>query len=396
MLTVSLLLPVLFGAIPLVYSSPTALNKRAPPAGQLIYTCTVPGVVAPAFDDGPWIYTSGILDRMRAAGIKATWFVNGDNYDSIFNHQTTIRKMVADGHQVASHTWSHADLATLSVSQITSQMTQLEDALKTILGYFPRYMRPPYLSVNSQALTTLGQLGYVVIYGDLNTKDYLYQTPDTIGTAKQRFVDGLNAGQSIVEAHDPLELTARDLVDFMIETIVSRGLRTVTVGECLGDAPSAWYLTSRGGTSTSSSSAPPSSSSTTTPPASSSSTPTTGTTSQPTPTGTVSPNGRCGLTGAGQNLGYVCPTGKCCSRYGWCGTTDEYCASGSCQPSYGKCSATAPSGTVSLDGRCGNKANGNNNGFVCPAGQCCSQYGWCGTTAGYCGAGCQPTFGTCS
>ncbi|KAK0728914.1 hypothetical protein B0T21DRAFT_203386 [Apiosordaria backusii] len=31
----------------------------------------------------------------------------------------------------------------------------------------------------------------------------------------------------------------------------------------------------------------------------------------------------------------------------------------------------------------------------CPAGQCCSQYGWCGVTSEHCGAGCQSGFGTC-
>jgi peptidoglycan/xylan/chitin deacetylase (PgdA/CDA1 family) len=31
----------------------------------------------------------------------------------------------------------------------------------------------------------------------------------------------------------------------------------------------------------------------------------------------------------------------------------------------------------------------------CPAGQCCSQYGWCDTSVNYCGVGCQSGFGTC-
>ncbi|KAI9175254.1 hypothetical protein H9P43_006615 [Blastocladiella emersonii ATCC 22665] len=38
--------------------------------------------------------------------------------------------------------------------------------------------------------------------------------------------------------------------------------------------------------------------------------------------------------------------------------------------------------TEATDGTCGGKK-------VCPGGQCCSQYGWCGTTSEYCGTGCQ-------
>jgi hypothetical protein len=47
---------------------------------------------------------------------------------------------------------------------------------------------------------------------------------------------------------------------------------------------------------------------------------------------------------------------------------------------------TAPSG-----GQCGASVNAR-----CPSGQCCSQWGWCGTTTGHCGGGCQRSWGACS
>lgn len=71
--------------------------------------------------------------------------------------------MVNDGHQVGSHTWAHADLTTLDAAGITSQMTQLENALATIINKIPTYMRPPYFSTNGLVLSTLGSLGYHVI-----------------------------------------------------------------------------------------------------------------------------------------------------------------------------------------------------------------------------------------
>jgi hypothetical protein len=37
--------------------------SAAPPFGLQIYSCTVPGVIAPGFDDGPWIYSEDILNR---------------------------------------------------------------------------------------------------------------------------------------------------------------------------------------------------------------------------------------------------------------------------------------------------------------------------------------------
>jgi peptidoglycan/xylan/chitin deacetylase (PgdA/CDA1 family) len=50
-------------------------EKRA--ANSIINSCTVPGVVALTFDDGPYIYTDLIVSQLNAAGIHATFFQNG-------------------------------------------------------------------------------------------------------------------------------------------------------------------------------------------------------------------------------------------------------------------------------------------------------------------------------
>ncbi|ORX75620.1 hypothetical protein BCR32DRAFT_210153, partial [Anaeromyces robustus] len=84
-----------------------------------------------------------------------------------------------------------------------------------------------------------------------------------------------------------------------------------------------------------------------------------------------------------------CPSGQCCSKYGHCGTTSEYCTiSTGCQSEFGECQIDIVSPVI---GRCG-KDYGN-----CPLGKCCSKYGYCGTTADYCNAtkGCQSEYGMC-
>lgn len=53
-------------------------------------------------------------------------------------------------------------------------------------------------------------------------------------------------------------------------------------------------------------------------------------------------------------------------------------------------STATPTGVLSPDAACGGPQN-----FVCLAGTCCSQFGFCGTTAAHCGAGCNPLFGVC-
>jgi len=65
-----------------------------------------------------------------------------------------------------------------------------------------------------------------------------------------------------------------------------------------------------------------------------------------------------------------CPTGKCCSKYGYCGKSEEYCGSG-CQSEFGQCTSTT-NVKISTNDKCGPK-DGH-----CPTGKCCSKYGYCG------------------
>jgi len=122
----------------------------------------------------------------------------------------------------------------------------------------------------------------------------------------------------------------------------------------------------------------------------------------------ISTNDRCG-----HEFG-TCYDGKCCSKYGYCGTSDAYCGNG-CQSEFGACKKTSTTKTstkktttktktstkkttktksntlpTSTDGRCGSKY-----GTRCSSGECCSKYGWCGESSSHCGSGCQSEFGKC-
>jgi hypothetical protein len=114
----------------------------------------------------------------------------------------------------------------LTADGVKEEMLLLEEAMINILGYFPYYMRPPFLSVNAVALQALKELQYHVIIGDLNTKDWQYQTESGIETAKKLFTDGLDIGRTIVEAHEQEVWTHGVLIDFMIQTIQARGLKS--------------------------------------------------------------------------------------------------------------------------------------------------------------------------
>ncbi|KAL8881549.1 MAG: hypothetical protein Q9198_001267 [Flavoplaca austrocitrina] len=224
----------------------TLSDQQAPaaiPIGVAITGCIVPGTIALTFDDGPHIHTPKILNLLRDSNVKASFFVNGQNFASINEpaNQDTVRRIVNEGHLLAHHTWSHPDLATLGKADIVSQFKQLEDALFSIVGKYPTYFRAPFFSYNDLVLQTASERGYRVINANIDTKDYENLNDMQVGL--RNFRDGLNAGGSIVLAHDVHEATANTLVPGMLAEIKDRGLKGVTVAECLGDPVANWYRT---------------------------------------------------------------------------------------------------------------------------------------------------------
>ncbi|EYE99922.1 chitin deacetylase [Aspergillus ruber CBS 135680] len=227
-------------AAPAPIVSQRATANTAVAVGAVIDRCTTPGTIALTFDDGPYQYTADLLDVLYQNGAPATFFLNGQNIGSIYDYADVIQRMHSEGHQIASHTWSHPYLTSLDYNGVVSQMTQLEDALQNIVGVKPAYMRPPYLATNDVALGALGDLGYHVISCSIDTKDYENDDPSLIANSVNKFNGELNAGGSIVLSHDVHEQTVYTLAQAMLDEINARGLTPVTVAECLGDS-NGWY-----------------------------------------------------------------------------------------------------------------------------------------------------------
>ncbi|KAM0369448.1 hypothetical protein ACHAPK_006084 [Fusarium culmorum] len=223
-----------------------------------IITCTNPGIVALTFDDGPYKYTNQVLDVLKKHNIKATFFITGNNLGKgqIDDHSKPwpkiLRRMHSEGHQLASHSWSHQDLSAASNELRKQQIIYNEMAFRNVLGFFPKYLRPPYgtCSRDSGCLDYVTKLGYHVVNWNIDTKDYLNDSPSKIQTSKNTFSDSVSTdskSNSYIElSHDIHEQTAYNLTEFMVKTLKARGYRAVPVGECLGDARENWYVDAKG------------------------------------------------------------------------------------------------------------------------------------------------------
>ena len=221
------------------------------PFGETIFDCIKPGDIALTFDDGPNVFTAGMVDLLNSYNAKATFFITGVNsgkgaIDSTPTWSAIIKNMAANKHQLASHTWSHANLNLLGEAERRAEMIKLEMAFRNIVGYFPTYMRPPYSECGDVCLMTMKSLGYHVISFDLDTDDYNQDAPEKIQVSKDIFTNTINPANPaqdsfLVIAHDVHQQTAQNLTEFMLQKLTAKGYKAVTVGDCLGDPVANWY-----------------------------------------------------------------------------------------------------------------------------------------------------------
>jgi len=212
------------------------LFKRA---GVTFSSCTVPNTAALTFDDGPYHYMTDIGNMLNNAGAKGTFFLNGNNWDCIYNYQSQIKQLYAQGHQLASHTWAHLNLVTLSWDEINDQMGRVELALQRIIGAQPAWMRPPYGSMNDQVVAAANAHGQNLALWDFVSGD-ADGVPPAESKARYDATVAQHPGSVLALHHEPFASTAYEVLPYAIQALQHAGYRLVTVAECVGQNPYQW------------------------------------------------------------------------------------------------------------------------------------------------------------
>ncbi|MCC9307773.1 polysaccharide deacetylase family protein [Kitasatospora sp. RB6PN24] len=158
-----------------------------------------PDVMALTFDDGPSPqYTPKVLDVLREHGVKATFFVCGDN---IGQYPDVIRRMAAEGHVIGNHTWSHPNLNELSADDIRDQIQRTQDAVTKACGRTPVLFRAPYGNFSDTTLAVCADLGLRPISWSVDPEDWANPGTETI---IDRVLAGAATGAIVLE-HDGTE-----------------------------------------------------------------------------------------------------------------------------------------------------------------------------------------------
>ena len=196
----------------------------APPEGELpAYAALFPNFYAPrwtgetvtggrvcclTFDDGPSANTDQILEILDRYGVKATFFIVGSSATSDVS-QERMRKIVAAGHTIGMHSWSHDYYKVYaSVEDFLKEFNQLYEWVYQVTGVYPSVFRFPGGSINGynqdvyqEIIAEMSRRGFVYYDWNVSAGDATATVRDTSAIVND-CLKGVGFGMALVLAHD--------------------------------------------------------------------------------------------------------------------------------------------------------------------------------------------------
>jgi peptidoglycan/xylan/chitin deacetylase (PgdA/CDA1 family) len=149
-------------------------------------------LVAITLDDGAGFDTR-LLDLFEQRGLRCTTFLLGD---FAARNPELLRRLSADGFEIANHSWDHPTLTKLSDASIRDQLSRAQQAISSVTGSQVPYMRPPGGGTNSRVRSVAASMGYRVVLWDRSFADTSrYATPERL---YHNVMDGLKPGDIIL------------------------------------------------------------------------------------------------------------------------------------------------------------------------------------------------------
>jgi peptidoglycan/xylan/chitin deacetylase (PgdA/CDA1 family)/glycosyltransferase involved in cell wall biosynthesis len=150
---------------------------RVDPDGQVSSRRVPTDAIALTFDDGPdpqW--TPKILDVLARHHAHATFFVIGSKVNE---HPELVRRMLAEGHEVGVHTFTHAELIAVPQWRRDLELTLCQNAIAGAAGVNSTLLRPPFsaepdaMSADEfAAIRSVAAGRYLTVLADRDTKDW--------------------------------------------------------------------------------------------------------------------------------------------------------------------------------------------------------------------------------
>ena len=186
--------------------------------------------IALTFDDGPHPRcTNQILDILAKYGVKATFFMVGEN---VKNYPDTAKRVVREGHEVGNHTYTHPHIKNMSADELLTEIVKCEKIIKETTGASSvNLFRPPEGVIDSAVKAISSENGYSLILWRIDTRDW---AGTSVSEIKNNISTNLEAGD-IILMHDYISKKCHtvEALGVIIPMLLEKGYKFVTVSELI-------------------------------------------------------------------------------------------------------------------------------------------------------------------
>ncbi|MDT0614842.1 polysaccharide deacetylase family protein [Streptomyces lancefieldiae] len=195
-------------------------------AGFGTVDCRKAKCIALTFDAGPSEHSARLLDILKEKQVPATFFLLGKRH--IDTYPELVKRMADEGHEVASHTWTHKILTDAEPDEIRAELERPNKEIERLTGQRPTLMRPPQGRTDDTVHDICRELGLSEVLWSVTAKDYKTNDSDLI---TKRVLDQ-SSRDGIILLHDIYDGTV-PAVPGIIDGLKSRGYVFVTVPQLL-------------------------------------------------------------------------------------------------------------------------------------------------------------------
>lgn len=183
-----------------------------------------PKVIALTFDDGPNATTTNeVLDVLEKYGIKASFFLIGNNIDS--ESAKSVKRAYDMGCEIGNHSKTHSYMDKMSIDEIIAEVEETNEKIVDITGEEPKFFRPPYISVSKDMIENI-DMPFIAGYG---ANDWVekYTAEHRAKLVIRQACDG-----GIILLHDAKGNSQTvQALDIIIPELQSQGYEFVTISE---------------------------------------------------------------------------------------------------------------------------------------------------------------------
>ena len=170
-------------------------------------------------------YTDELLDVLERENVRATFFMVEFWTEK---YPEYVKKIDEKGHEIGTHSATHAYMSKLSEEEIRQELTSSSQAIEEVTGKKTQLFRPPYGDYDDLLIDTAKSMGLYSIQWDVDSLDWKDLSANDIA---MRVINRVQNG-SIILCHNNGLHTAEAL-PVILDTLKNKGYEFVPVGELI-------------------------------------------------------------------------------------------------------------------------------------------------------------------